>query len=97
MTTTVSAIDLPFQEAIDFLKAKANVTSGSYLDVWGRANVKSFTVAGAATQALVPDFRGARAGTLARGPGLSRSGSASTTPSHGTAGRTPAGPEAGRG
>lgn len=57
MTTTVSALDLPFQAAIDFLKAKANVTSESYLDVWGRANVKSFTVAGAATQALVGDFR----------------------------------------
>lgn len=70
MTTTVSAADLPFDEAIDFLRAKTNVTSESYRDVWGRANVKSFTVAGATSEALVDDFRREVAGALERGSSL---------------------------
>jgi hypothetical protein len=53
----VSALSLPFQEAIDFFRQKTNVTSTGWTDVFGRANAKSFTVAGAATQALVGDFR----------------------------------------
>ncbi len=70
MTTIASATDLPFEEAIDFLKAKANVTSESYLDVQGRANVKSFTVAGATTDALVGDFRREVARALEQGTSL---------------------------
>lgn len=70
MTTTLGAIDLPFDEAIAFLRQKANVTSENYTDVWGKANVKSFTVAGASTQALVDDFRREVAKALEQGTSL---------------------------
>lgn len=56
MTTTVSAIDLAFDEAIAFLRQKTQVTSEHYTDVFGAANVKAFTVAGGTSQALVGDF-----------------------------------------
>lgn len=70
MVTTISALDLPFDEAIAFLRAKANVTSESYVDVWGKANAKAFTVAGASTQALVGDFRSEVAKALEKGTSL---------------------------
>lgn len=70
MTTTLSAIDLPPAEAIGFLRGKANVTSQSYEDVWGKANVKAFTVAGAGTRALVEDFRTEVARALEKGTSL---------------------------
>lgn len=55
--TTSSALDLPFDEAIDYLRQKVSVTSRTWTDVWQRANAKAFTVAGATTDALVNDFR----------------------------------------
>lgn len=70
MTTTLSAIDLPFDEAIAYLRQKANVTSEHYTDVFGAANAKSFTVAGAATDALVGDFRRAVAAAIGDGTSL---------------------------
>ncbi|MFG1466626.1 ADP-ribosyltransferase [Xanthobacter sp. DSM 24535] len=70
MTTTLGAVDLPFDEAIAYLRAKANVTSESYTDVWGKANVKSFTVAGATTRALVGDFRAEVAKALENGTSI---------------------------
>lgn len=70
MATTLSALDLPFDEAIAFLRQKANVTSRDYTDVWGKANAKSFTVAGAGTQALVDDFRSEVAKALETGTSL---------------------------
>lgn len=57
MTTTISAIDLPFDEAIRFLREKANVTTRSWTDVYAAAHSRAFMVAGAATEALVADFR----------------------------------------
>lgn len=54
---TARALDLPFREAIAFFRQKTNVTTQSYLDVWAEAHSRSFMVAGAATQALVQDFR----------------------------------------
>lgn len=56
-SATTKAIDLPFTEAIDYLRQKANVTSTGWTDVWQKANAKAFTVAGATTTALVEDFR----------------------------------------
>lgn len=56
MSTVSQALGLPPEEAIAYLRAKTAVTSETYLDVWRRANVKAFTVAGAATQALAQDF-----------------------------------------
>jgi uncharacterized protein with gpF-like domain len=57
MTTTTSALGLPFEEAIAFFRDKLNLTSTSWTDVWQKANAKAFTVAGATTTALVEDFR----------------------------------------
>lgn len=56
-STVTSALDLPFDEAIEFLRQKVNLTSTGWTDIFGRANTKGFTVAGAATEALVADFR----------------------------------------
>lgn len=57
MPTTLSALSLPFDEAIAYLAQKVNATSTHWTDVWQRANALAFTVAGAATEALVQDFR----------------------------------------
>jgi hypothetical protein len=57
MTTTMSALGLPFEEAIEYLRQKTNVTSTGWTDVWQKANAKAFTVAGATALALVDDFR----------------------------------------
>lgn len=54
---TTQALDLPFDEAIDYLRSKASVTSTGWTDVWQKANAKAITVAGATTEALVEDFR----------------------------------------
>lgn len=56
-TATSSALDLPFDEAIAFLQQKVAVTSTGWTDIWQKANARSFTVAGATTQALVDDFQ----------------------------------------
>jgi uncharacterized protein with gpF-like domain len=56
-STVVEALDLPFTEAIDFLRDKVNVTSTGWTDVWQKSNAKAFTVAGATTEDLVEDFR----------------------------------------
>lgn len=57
MTTTMSALGLPFEEAIAYLRQKTNVSSTGWTDVWQKANAKAFTVAGATSMALVEDFR----------------------------------------
>ncbi|WNJ89160.1 phage minor head protein [Bosea sp. 685] len=56
-SSTTQAFDLPFDEAIDYLRQKVNATSETWTDLWQRANAKGFTVAGATTDALVDDFR----------------------------------------
>lgn len=57
MASTVGAINLPFQEAIDFLRQKTAVTTESHRDVWDAAHSKMFMVAGANKKALVEDFQ----------------------------------------
>lgn len=57
MTDTVSALDLPFDEAIRFFRQKLNMTTATWTDVYAAAHTRSFMVAGAATDALVEDFR----------------------------------------
>jgi hypothetical protein len=57
MSGLAEALDLPFDEALDYLRQKTAVPSGTWTDIWRKANVKSFSVAGAARQALVDDFR----------------------------------------
>ena len=51
------ALDLPFDEAIRYFRDKANVTTRHWYDVYGAASSRAFWVAGAATSALVEDFR----------------------------------------
>lgn len=57
MTNTVSALDLPFDEAINFFRQKLNMPTAVWTDVYAAAHTRSFMVAGAATDALVEDFR----------------------------------------
>ncbi len=57
MTTTASALDLPFDEAIDFLKQKVSTPTKSWRDVWDGAHSKAFMVAGANSVAIVDDFK----------------------------------------
>jgi len=70
MTTTISALDMPFDEAIAYLRNKTNMTSEHYTDVFQRANATGFTVAGAGTKALVEDFRREVARALETGTSL---------------------------
>ena len=65
-----TAVDLPFQEAIDFFTQKANVTTKQWTDVWNEAHARSFSVAGAASDALVQDFRQAVERALKEGISL---------------------------
>ncbi|ANH04611.1 phage minor head protein [Shinella sp. HZN7] len=59
MTTTLGAIDLPFDEAIDFLRQKTAVPTKSWREVWDGAHSKMFMVAGANSKAIVDDFQAA--------------------------------------
>jgi hypothetical protein len=70
MVTTASALDLPFDEAIDFLRQKTSVPTKSWRDVWDAAHSKMFMVAGANTVALVDDFKAAIAKALEQGTTL---------------------------
>ncbi|KAA6204512.1 MAG: hypothetical protein DU429_07610 [Candidatus Tokpelaia sp.] len=70
MTDTVSALDLPFEQAIRFFRKKANVTTKTWTDVYAQAHSRTFMVAGAATDALVADFRTAIDKAIASGTTL---------------------------
>ena len=70
MVGTVAALDLPFDEAIRFLREKASVPTRSWRDVWDGAHSKMFMVAGANTVAIVDDFKAAIAKALEQGTTL---------------------------
>lgn len=70
LDVVAEAMALPFEEAIRFLAAKTNQTSTHYADVWGKANTRAFTVAGASTEALVADFREAVMRAISDGESL---------------------------
>jgi hypothetical protein len=57
----VQAVRLPFQEAIDYLEAKvlkpASREHASWAEVYGAEHNRAVTVAGAASEALVSDFK----------------------------------------
>lgn len=53
----VQAIDLPFQEAIDFFRQKTRIPTAHWTDVWRTAHSRGFMVAGAATDDLLADFQ----------------------------------------
>lgn len=70
MARTISAIDLPFEEAISFLRSKAKTPTKSWRDVWDAAHSKMFMVAGANTEAIVTDFQDAIGKALEQGTTL---------------------------
>lgn len=51
--------NLPFQDAIDFLKQKINLPTQTWRDIDGRSHDRAFVVAGAMKDALLQDLRGA--------------------------------------
>lgn len=57
MTTTAEALDLPFDEAISFFRQKTNTPTRTWTDVYGAAHSHAFMVAGAASDALLTDFK----------------------------------------
>ncbi|WP_375588101.1 hypothetical protein ABWH89_11970 [Hoeflea alexandrii] len=57
MTTTAQALDLPFDEAIAFLRQKTAIPTESWRDVWNAAHSRMFMVAGANSRAIVEDFQ----------------------------------------
>jgi hypothetical protein len=56
-TTTIEAIDLPFEEAIAFFRQKERIPTAHWTDVWRTAHSRGFMVAGAAKDALLEDFQ----------------------------------------
>jgi hypothetical protein len=67
---SIQAVGLPFQEAIDYFKAKVPVHSAHWTDVWRTAHARSFMVAGAASDALLSDFQTAVDKAIRQGTGL---------------------------
>ncbi|RFC63613.1 hypothetical protein DYI37_11450 [Fulvimarina endophytica] len=57
MPATIDALDLPFEEAISFFRDKTNTPTKTWTDVYAAAHSHSFMVAGAASNALLDDFR----------------------------------------
>ncbi|WP_245436735.1 phage minor head protein [Rhizobium chutanense] len=70
MASTLSAIDLPFDEAIAFFRQKVSTPTESWRDVWDAAHSKMFMVAGANTTAIVDDFKQAIGKALEQGTTL---------------------------
>ena len=66
----ISAVSLPPKDAIAFLRQKVNVPTQRWTDVWNEAHSHAFSVAGAASTALVQDFRDAVAKALEQGTTL---------------------------
>jgi hypothetical protein len=52
-----AAAGLPFEEAIGYFRAKTNVPTEGWTDLWQGEHVRAFSVAGAAGEALLQDFR----------------------------------------
>lgn len=57
MTGTASAVNLPFNEAVDYFREKTNMPSAHWTAVMDDAHARSFAVAGATKDALIKDFR----------------------------------------
>jgi hypothetical protein len=61
---------LPFQEAIDFLRGKVNLPTRKYDDVLRQGQVRAFTVAGVTRDDMLSDFRAAVEKARAEGTGF---------------------------
>lgn len=64
---TLSALDLPPREAIEFFRGKVNTPTRSWTDLWEAAHGRAWSVAGATTDALLGDIRGEVAKALEQG------------------------------
>lgn len=69
-TSTVSGISLPPREAIRFFLGKLNTPTRGWSDIWQEAHSRAFIVAGAASDALLADFREAITKALEQGTTL---------------------------
>ena len=69
-TSTRGAIDLPFNEAIDFFRQKVNVPTERWTDMMNEAHSHGFAVAGATNEAMLSDFREAVDKAISQGTGL---------------------------
>lgn len=56
---SVTAVDLPFKEAIAFFRQKVNIPTRRWDDLWKDMHARGFMIAGAQRDALLADFRGA--------------------------------------
>ncbi len=70
MPSTASAINLPFDEAVDFFRQKVDMPTKHWTAVMDEAHARSFMVAGAASKSLVADFRQALDKAVSKGTGL---------------------------
>ena len=64
------AEQLPFQEAIDFLRSKVNLPTRKYDDVLRQGQVRGFTVAGVTRDDMLSDFRAAVEKARTQGTGF---------------------------
>ena len=62
--------DLPFEEAIAFFRAKLNLPTATWTDIWQLMHTKAFVVAGAMKADLLQDLRAAVDGAIADGTTL---------------------------
>ncbi len=68
--TVLEALDLPFQEAVDFFRQKVRVPTARWDDLWQTAHDHGFMVAGAAKDDLLADFQKEIAKALEEGTTL---------------------------
>jgi SPP1 gp7 family putative phage head morphogenesis protein len=62
--------NVPFDEAIDFLRQKVRLPTNSWTDIWEGAHARAFVIAGATQDALIADFHNAVKDALANGTTL---------------------------
>ncbi|MEQ1890286.1 MAG: phage minor head protein [Alphaproteobacteria bacterium] len=62
--------NVPFDEAIDFLRQKVRLPTNSWTDIWEGAHARAFVIAGATQDALIADFHNAVTDALANGTTL---------------------------
>lgn len=62
--------NVPFDEAIDFLRQKVRLPTNSWTDIWEGAHARAFVIAGTTQDALIADFHNAVTGALANGTTL---------------------------
>ncbi|MDH5524453.1 MAG: phage head morphogenesis protein [Desulfobulbaceae bacterium] len=70
MPESAQYVDLPFEEAIAFFRAKLNLPTATWKDIWQGAHSKAFTVAGAMKEDLLDDLRAAVDQGIAQGTTL---------------------------